>query len=159
MQIAMITTGFIDVPGQISLNIFAQGCEKRCIGCQNADLQPFSGGITMKTSDIPALIEKHKMPTWICWLGGDAIYQQSELVNMNTEFKKHKFNICLYTGKYFNEIDPCVLNTLDLIIDGPWEETCGVVSNDNTNQKCYMKMWNNKWKQIDFKQVKAELSK
>ena len=36
-NVRQLSTGFIEVPGKITINIYAQGCNKRCIGCHNPD--------------------------------------------------------------------------------------------------------------------------
>ena len=152
MKISAITTGFIEVPGKISLNIYVQGCKMACKGCQNTELQTFSGGTPVSIEDIPNISEKFRLPTWVCWLGGDAIYQSDAFMAFNTMFKKYGYNICLYTGMQFDEITE-LLDDVDLVVDGPWEENNGTVSKETTNQKVYLKSGNN-WKNVKFNELK-----
>lgn len=150
IQISSISTGFIEIPGQISLNLYVQGCKMACKGCQNPDLQSFSGGTTINSSDIPNILKNRDLPTWICWLGGDAVYQPEGFMEFNKIFKEKGYKICLYTGKYFNEIEN-LLENVDLVIDGPWEGK--KIDEDNTNQKIYVKQ-NGKWYNIEYDKLK-----
>jgi anaerobic ribonucleoside-triphosphate reductase activating protein len=120
MYINSISTGFVDIPGQISINIYAQGCKKRCRGCQNPDLQLFSGGKELYLSDIDTLLEDYSLSKWICWLGGDASYQERSLIEFNKEFRNRGLKVALYTGRQFEELSEDLLDCLDLVIDGEW---------------------------------------
>jgi len=143
MRINSISTGFIDIPDQISLNIYAQGCKKRCNGCQNPDLQDFNGGKLLNISDIDSLLSDYSLCGWVCWLGGDAIYQEESLIEFNKEFKKRGLRIALYTGLEFEELSESVLETLDLVVDGEW---IGIPVTDNTtNQSIWYRISEGKY--------------
>jgi anaerobic ribonucleoside-triphosphate reductase activating protein len=153
VQISNISTGFIEIPANISLNLYVQGCKMRCEGCQNPDLQPFEGGTTISVGDLPTIIAGRSLPTWICWLGGDAVYQPDGFLAFNKFFKANNYKICLYTGKTFEEIES-LLEDVDLVIDGAWE---GIkVDEEGTNQKVYLKC-NNEWKEVPFNELKNML--
>ena len=155
LKIVSISTGFSEIPGQISLNFFVQGCKKKCKNCHNPDLQSFDGGVEIFLEDIDDILRMHEMPTWICWLGGDAVYQPEGFKQFNKQFKILKYKICLYTGKYFDEVKD-LLKDVDLVIDGPYEEDKGPVGNETTNQQVHIKI-KNKWQKIKFKQIKETL--
>ena len=143
MRVNSISTGFVDIPDEISLNIYAQGCEKRCKGCQNEDLMPFTGGAKLYISDVDKLLSDYSLCEWVCWLGGDAVYQEEALIEFNKEFKNKNLKVALYTGKKFNELSEELLDTLDLVIDGEWNGT--PVTDPGSNQKIYSKshdVWN-----------------
>ena len=153
MQISNISTGFIEIPGQISLNLHVQGCKMRCKGCQNPELLPFEGGTTITLDDLPLILKGRDLPTWICWLGGDAVYQSEGFLAFNRFFKECGYKICLYTGKMLDDVKE-LLENVDLVVDGAWE---GIpVVNENTNQGVYLKN-NSKWNKKSFVELKETL--
>jgi anaerobic ribonucleoside-triphosphate reductase activating protein len=152
MRIANVSTGFIEVPGQISLNIYAQGCKIGCKGCQNPELLSFDGGIECNNEVFSQIIKNKQMPTWICWLGGDATFQPDGFLSANQLFKEKGYHICLYTGQLFSEIQH-LIKDVDMVVDGPWQ---GIeVKNTGTNQKVYLKQ-NNEWKMVTFSEIKRK---
>ena len=153
VNISNINTGFIDVPGQISLNIYVTGCKLRCPGCQNPELQAFEGGMSIDINKIEEILDRRSLPTWICWLGGDAIYQPEGFKAFNKLFKAKNYSVCLYTGVKKEEIDN-LLDDVDLVIDGEWKGT--PVNEEDTNQKVYLKE-NNQWSEHKFTEVKEKL--
>jgi len=144
INVRQLSTGFIDIPGQISLNIYVQGCKKRCPGCQNPDLQSFEEKTSLLLSDIEPILEDYSMSTWVCWLGGDAVYQPNSFKRFNYEFQKRGIKVALYTGRFFEEIK-YLLNNVDLVIDGEWQ---GIpVKETGSNQRIWFKM-DSEWKQL-----------
>jgi len=137
INVSQISTGFIEIPNQISLNIYVQGCEKKCIGCQNPELQTFEGGNKIYLDDVDVLLKNYSMAKWVCWLGGDAIYQPKALIEFNKKFKSKGLEICLYTGMRFEEICTDVLcSGLDVIIDGEWKGK--TIKDNDTNQRIWV---------------------
>jgi organic radical activating enzyme len=125
----------------------------RCEGCQNADLQPFEGGTTINLTDLPKILEKRDLPTWICWLGGDAVYQPDGFLAFNQYFKSKKYKICLYTGKLKDEVTD-LLENVDLVVDGAWEGK--TIKDNDTNQIIYFRK-NNKWENYTYLELKELL--
>lgn len=138
LNIAQISTNFIEIPNQISLSLYAQGCAKRCPGCHNSGLQSFSGGSKIFLSDVKNILNEYNMCEWIVYLGGDVVYQP-RVVEFNKEFKKHGKKVCLYTGKEFEELDEGILKNIDLVKAGEWKEDRGPVTQDGTNQEFWLK--------------------
>jgi len=151
MYIASISTGFIEVPGKISLNIFTQGCSVRCKQCQNEHLQPFLKKEDINTDKFEQILLDKELPTWICWLGGEPTDQPEEFIRFNKIIIKNNYKICLYTGKLFENIKN-LLENVDLVIDGPWEGK--LVSDSNTNQRIFYRT-NNGWKQYKWNELKG----
>jgi len=149
MQIASISTGFIEVPGQICLNIYTQGCKLSCKGCQNPELQKFDGGEDINIDKMGIILKDHTMPNWICWGGGDATYQPDDFRAFNKLFKSRGYKVTLYTGQKIQDIR-ALLDDVDLVIDGPWEKI--PVSDESSNQKVHIKQ--GKWKQVSFSSLK-----
>jgi hypothetical protein len=157
MYIAKTTIGFIEVPNKVVCNIFAVGCEHNCEGChvphlQNRETTPecyyFNDfDFIEKVTECGDLIDG------ICWLGGDAMFQEERLVELSAIFKKgwpDKFN-AIYTGYKFEEIDPHLLKDIDIIIDGKWE---GIpVNEEKTNQRIWIND-SGEWSLISYQQFK-----
>ncbi len=133
------STGFIDVPSQISLNVFVFGCRKRCSNCQNPELQEFSVSNPVTPSFFKEIIEGFPLSSWICFLGGDAVYQPRGLEALAKEAKNCGKNVCLYTGMSYEELDFLDKTNLDLIIDGEYMENLGGVHQKTTNQRIFLR--------------------
>lgn len=145
LLVNQVSTGFIDVPGQISMNIYVQGCKHCCPGCHNPDLQSFCGGSKICIKDIDKLVSEYGLCKWVCWLGGDAIYQPDAFKEFNKEFKKYNLDICLYTGSYIQDIKD-LINDVDLVIDGPWK---GIpVTEEGSNQKIWIRGKDGSWDSV-----------
>ncbi len=148
MRIAEISIGFIEVPNQISLNVYCQGCSRNCYGCANPEYQAFEGGQDISLEFMKDILNKHELPTWICFLGGDCCYQPDELKIFSKYFKEVGYKVALYTGFYFEQIKN-LLEYVDLVVDGPYEEEYGPIESENTRQRVFLKV-NNNWKQVKF---------
>jgi len=141
MHIAQLSTGFIDLPGITTLNVFAQGCRHDCPGCSNVALQPFSSPLSYELTDgifINELEKCHPLMNWVCWLGGDALYQPSRFIQLAQIASQHQYHNCIYTGFEFasDEVQR-TLEHVDIVVDGPWR---GVpITNDVSNQKIFVK--------------------
>jgi anaerobic ribonucleoside-triphosphate reductase activating protein len=160
MRIISISTGFIEVPGQISVNVFVQGCKLRCNGCHTPELQPFDSldkkydGANF--SDICGVIRSHRMAKWVCWLGGDATYQPDDLIALNQLLKFDGKFICLYTGREFDDVsNELLLANVDLVKCGPWEGK--VVSDPDTNQKFYLRGDDGQFIEIGYKNLESAI--
>jgi len=149
MRISQISTGFIEVPGQISLNIYAQGCKLRCKNCQNPELQDFNGGEEITGEQFENILRDKILSSWVCYLGGDVIYQPEEFKNFNKIAVRNNYKVALYTGLYFEQVR-YLLDDVSLVIDGPWEEENGGVVAETTNQRVWVKRKKN-WEQVKFK--------
>jgi len=141
MRIASITTGFIDLPNTTTMNIFAQGCNHKCKGCSNPSLQPFESSSSYElTNDlfIKELLQRKDLCQWICFLGGDASYQSSRVIQLAQIASKYNYHSCIYTGNLFHsDVIQSVSEYIDIVIDGKWN---GIpITNSSSNQKIYMK--------------------
>ena len=97
MKIAQISTGFLEVPGQISLNIFTQGCNINCPGCQNQELIPLENenALDYSCDELLEAIQLYKMPTYICWMGGEPTIWIDEIIKVNEKLHELGYLICL----------------------------------------------------------------
>ena len=111
INIHQISTGFVDVPGMISLNIFVRGCKNYCSGCQNPNLQSFDPDWLFCISDLESYLTTYNMCECVCWLGGDATFQKDSLITFNKHIKKIGYPVILYTGQLFSTLDKEILKT------------------------------------------------
>lgn len=153
LYVSSIITGFMEIPTQISMNIYVSGCMKRCKNCQNSSLWEFKKDHILDEKVLKMALKHHSMANWICFLGGDAVYQPKGLEKIAEVAKKEGKRVCLYTGLNFFELNEINKDNIDLIIDGEWEEEKGPVNTSTTNQKCYIKE-NNEWQVIGFYNLK-----
>lgn len=148
--------GFIEVPNLITLNVYTVGCQHNCPNCHTKDLQNFNhpNRKLLKINEFLRLIDKHEgFIQGVAWLGGDPIEQEQDLVEFASSAKKDYPNIkqILYTGYEFKDLPSWVLAPFDIIIDGKFN---GIpVTDDNTNQKIYIK--DNGWKVVTYKQLEG----
>jgi pyruvate-formate lyase-activating enzyme len=141
MNIATMSIGYIDLPNTTSLNVFAQGCHHNCSGCSNPGLRSFTTDFSTYLTNaqfIDELIRVKPLVNWIIWLGGDAVYQPSRLLELTSIAFRCGFHNCIYTGFDFASRDvQRILDHTDLVIDGKWE---GIpVTKPNTNQRIYIR--------------------
>ena len=122
LYINSISTGFIEIPNQISLNIYVSGCFKRCKNCHNSHLQNFNKTLLLNEQMFNKMLQLYKMANWVCFLGGDAVYQPKGLETIAQFSKKSGKRVCLYTGILFSELEKININDIDLIIDGSHEK-------------------------------------
>ena len=143
----------MEIPNQISMNVYVSGCMKRCHNCHNPSLWQFNSSNILDENNLDNFFKKHNMAKWICFLGGDAIYQPKGLEKISELPKKLKKNVCLYTGVYFSQLSGVNISNIDLVIDGPYEEQKGTVDLPTTNQHCYVNE-NGIWRAILFENLK-----
>ena len=151
INIHQISTGFVEIPNQISLNIYVQGCKKKCNGCQNSELQSFDNGSKLFLNDVDQLIKDYPLCKWVCWLGGDAIYQSDSLKKFSKKFQKEGLKVCLYTGVNFEDIDWKILCNLNMIVDGEWKGK--PIQDPETNQRIWILCPGIEWYQVTWKEL------
>lgn len=136
--------GTQDGPG-IRLVVFLQGCNFKCLYCQNVDTQPLrnSKAKEMSVADIISLLEKQK-PYFkrgggLTVSGGEPTLQAEALIDLFKECKKAGYHRALDTnGGIFNEKIKQLYNLTDLVIldvkhidDEMHKKLCGI-SNKET---------------------------
>jgi pyruvate-formate lyase-activating enzyme len=141
MHISQISLGFIDLPDTTTINIFAKGCRHKCPGCSNAQLQKFS----KKECDILDsknfeyyISSPRPLTNWICWLGGDPVYQSKSFIELTRIAWINRYYNALYTGfKFKTKAVQNVIEYVDIVIDGKWK---GVpITDPKSNQKIYIR--------------------
>lgn len=126
------TVGYIDVlnsadaGGDWCCTVFFQGCKRRCPGCQNPDLLPFTGGQTVSTDEIMWLIRKAKntgMVKAVAFAGGEPLEQPESLKRLLAETKALGLDRWLYTGYDLKDTPAEIKNACSVIVAGWYDDT------------------------------------
>ena len=120
MKVARVATGFGDIPGLTTLNVFTVGCSRRCAGCHNPTLWDKDNPAAFKI-DGQGIMDKFDqgLHDAVCWLGGEPT-EQANLVKVAGELKGKGIRQVLYTGLEPHEITSEVMELMDAVVAGPW---------------------------------------
>lgn len=127
----------------ISLSLFVAGCVRRCIGCQNPELQE----ITETNSKIVSLdyvkkiIEKSSiLVTSVCFCGGDFLpIYKLQLYELVRFCKNKDLKTILYTGELFEKIDKFFQENINIIVCGPYDQSKKQPKFPaSSNQRCWI---------------------
>lgn len=136
------TFGTHDGPG-IRMVIFAQGCQFRCLYCQNPDTLDAKGGTLVEINELVkrALRQKGYFGTegGVTVSGGEPLLQRSKLTTLFKLLHQHGINTCLDSNGRLNtpEVHELLAHT-DLLlldvkhIDDEWHHKLTGQSNKNT---------------------------
>ena len=116
----------------ITLSVWTQGCPHRCKGCFNKETWDFNSGKEFTNDDLNYIISNiasFNVKTNLSLLGGEPLCPQNVegVINLCREFKKVYPDklIYLWTGytiEEFNKLQKQILEYVDFIIDGKFEE-------------------------------------
>ena len=116
----------------VTMSFWTQGCPHHCKGCFNKETWDFNGGKEFTSSDLKYIIEnidKNNIKRNLSILGGEPLCSQNVdgVINLCKEFMKSYPDklIYLWTGytiENFNEVQKEVLNYIDVLVDGKFEE-------------------------------------
>lgn len=134
----------------ISLTLFVVGCVRKCLGCQNPEIQQLTetNHTLFFLDEIQELIENRLcLISSVCFCGGDFLPTYKIQLKKLVDFcKTRSLRTILYTGELFENIDEYFKNNIDIIIDGPYDQ---MKKNNgfpaSSNQRCWMngKIMNN----------------
>lgn len=120
---------FIDYPSPNtwSIIIYMSGCEHKCPGCQNFELQkPDQGKIYTEYSLIPAIKDfaKSNRTNNIVLSGGDPLYKTNlDTTNCILNNLSLDYNICIYTGYDINYAKSLCIKGFKFIKCGTYDQT------------------------------------
>ena len=116
----------------ITMSIWTQGCPHRCKGCFNKETWTFNEGNEFTNDDLNYIIsniDSFNVKRNLSVLGGEPLCPENVegVINLCREFKKVYPDklIYLWTGytiEEFNKLQKQVLEYVDFIIDGKFEE-------------------------------------
>lgn len=102
--------------------IWFQGCNIFCEDCCNKDLQPLVKNHILSIDELIDIVKEAKERyniEGITLTGGEPSLQRG-LSNFNNEIHQLGLGIIMFSGKYLNELDPELVQSVDLLIDGPY---------------------------------------
>lgn len=151
------TFGTHEGPG-IRLVVFCQGCNLKCLYCQNPDTQETKTKREIEASELLELLEKEKEyfadGGGITFSGGEPTFQAKELAEICEKIQKAGYHVAIDTnGTIFNDdvkklYDVVDLSLLDVKhINSQWHEKITGYGNENVLktaeylEKISKKMW------------------
>lgn len=124
----IVEDSIVDGPG-LRLAVFTQGCHHACKGCHNPETHDPSGGKTMDTVDIAAMLMRNPLLAGITFSGGEPFLQPAPLKELADIAHATSKDVVTYTGFTFEQLlnmarqNPMIgelLEATDLLIDGPY---------------------------------------
>ena len=105
--------------------IWFQGCNINCKGCCNKDLQPPVPKHIVSLDELLAIVKEAKDMFEIegITLSGGEPSLQISLKQFNDEVHKLGLGIIMFSGKEKSKLDPALVDSVDLLIDGPFVES------------------------------------
>lgn len=102
--------------------IWFQGCNINCKDCCNKDLQPLVPNHIIALDKLIDIVKdaKNKFDIEGITLTGGEPSLQSGLIFFNNEIHKLGLGIIMFSGKYKDIIDEKLIESVDLLIDGPF---------------------------------------
>lgn len=102
--------------------IWFQGCNLDCDGCSNKDLQSFNPNHIVTLEKLVDIVKKAKDEYDIegVTLSGGEPSLQKGLVYFNNEIHKLGLGIIMFSGKTIKNLDKQLVESVDLLIDGPF---------------------------------------
>jgi pyruvate formate lyase activating enzyme len=136
------TLGTHDGPG-VRMVVFVQGCQFRCVYCQNPDTLDVKGGTLVEIDELVdrAIRQKSyfRKEGGVTVSGGEPLLQRTKLLSFFNKLHQNGINTCLDTnGRLNNEEVHALLEHTDLLlldvkhINNEWHHKLTGLSNCNT---------------------------
>lgn len=132
----------------ITMSLWTQGCPHHCKGCFNMETWDYNGGKEFTEENLKYIfdnIDKNNIKRDLSILGGEPLCPPNVdgVITLCKEFKKNYPNrtIYLWTGyrmEDFNKTQMEILNYVDVLIDGKFEEenrNLSIMLRGSTNQR------------------------
>lgn len=117
----------------ITMSFWTQGCPHHCEGCFNKETWDFNDGKEFTQEDLKYVIDninKNNVKRDLSVLGGEPLCPQNVegVIKLCKEFKRHypEKIIYLWTGytiENFNDTQREILDYIDILVDGKFEES------------------------------------
>lgn len=132
----MVEEDSVNAPG-FSLTVFLQGCwhpegtpemdaKGHCHGCHNPQSHPMEGGDVFTEDQIIERLQSSQLHKTLVLSGGEPICQIEPLIPLCKRVKELGYNIWLYSGYTFEQLQLQVpkwkelAQYLDVLVDGPF---------------------------------------
>jgi anaerobic ribonucleoside-triphosphate reductase activating protein len=116
----------VDGPG-FRYTVFVQGCNFRCPGCHNAQLQPFAGGRSVTVGELLGAIRGNPLLDGLTLSGGDPFTQAAACASLAEEVRSMGLSVMTYTGYTWEALwavdNPAwrrLIMATDVLVDGPF---------------------------------------
>ena len=116
-------------PGK-RLAIWVQGCERRCLGCCNPEMQEIKKKIVVGTDDLIKMISQPKILNEIeglSFIGGEPILQAEGLGEIAEWAHTNGLTVLVFTGYLVEQLESLNDNSVnmllahtDILVDGPY---------------------------------------
>lgn len=105
--------------------IWFQGCNIHCKGCGNPELQSFSPNHILDENELLNIIKFAQEQFGIegITLSGGEPSLQKGLKDLNEKVHKLGLGIIMFSGRYKKDLPKELVDSVDLLIDGPFLET------------------------------------
>lgn len=126
---------FQEVPNEVSLVFNISGCPYKCKGCHSTYLWDYTGNLLC--DDCDTILNKYKnLVTCVCFMGGDQNIEELKKYLVLTK-EIYGLKTCIYSGSDSIETFKSVMEYLDYLKVGKYDENLGGLDNPNTNQRFY----------------------
>lgn len=92
----------------VALTVYFCGCKFHCKGCQNPELQDFTGGTVYDFLDLEEeIVSRYNKGEYdyVCFLGGEPLQQEEDYIRVLTEHLVNRgIKIWMYTGYDYDEV-------------------------------------------------------
>ncbi|AEF83549.1 anaerobic ribonucleoside-triphosphate reductase activating protein [Treponema primitia ZAS-2] len=116
----------VDGPG-FRYTVFVQGCNFRCPGCHNAQLQPFTGGRSVTVGELLDAIRCNPLLDGLTLSGGDPFTQAASCAALAEEVRALGLSVMTYTGYTWEALLAAdnpdwwrLIMATDVLVDGPF---------------------------------------
>lgn len=125
---------FSEIPEHITLAINISNCQNRCPKCHSKELWGDIGEF-LTEDKITSLIEENDGINAICFMGEGKDW--NDVINLAKFVRKKypKLKIGIYSGR--DEVEDVFFNTFDFVKIGRYDEKCGSLNKETTNQRMY----------------------
>ena len=109
----------VDGPG-IRTDLFLQGCDIHCPGCQNESTWDIKKGIEIEIDDLVQELKSNMKNNKLTITGGEPLYQKEALIVLIN--KLEGFDIALYTGHQEFDVPEEIKSKIKYLKCGPFIE-------------------------------------
>jgi anaerobic ribonucleoside-triphosphate reductase activating protein len=128
--------------------IWVQGCERRCPGCCNPEMQEIKKNIIVSTDDLINMIKQPDVLNEIeglSFIGGEPILQSEGLAEIAEWAHENDLTVLIFTGYLIEELKSLnndsvnkLLEHTDILVDGPYIQELNDLERDwigSSNQR------------------------